>query len=101
MAMFIEFVRRFPADHPSLAGHFPSSPIVPGVVILDEVTDALQEWRGAARLVAIRWVKFSHPLLPEQTFSIRLTAKTEYLIDFECHFKNRLLVQGQLELAVD
>lgn len=31
-----------PHDHPSLAGHFPGHPIVPGVVLLDEVLDAIR-----------------------------------------------------------
>jgi len=29
------------ADHPSLPGHFPDAPLVPGVLILDEVRAAL------------------------------------------------------------
>ncbi len=33
----IERVVTIPADHPSLPGHFPGRPIVPAVVILDEV----------------------------------------------------------------
>ena len=31
-----------PHDHPSLAGHFPGRPIVPGVVLLDEILDAIR-----------------------------------------------------------
>src|SRR5437879_10590804 len=39
--MSFEISRAIRADHPSLAGHFPGTPIVPGVVILDEVAAAL------------------------------------------------------------
>ena len=35
-----------PAQHPSLAGHFPGNPIVPGVVLLDEVIAAAEAWLG-------------------------------------------------------
>jgi 3-hydroxyacyl-[acyl-carrier-protein] dehydratase len=43
--MSFEIRRAIPADHPSLAGHFPGAPVVPGVVILDEIAAALAEWR--------------------------------------------------------
>ena len=33
----LDFEVRVAADHPSLQGHFPGNPIVPGVVLLDTV----------------------------------------------------------------
>ena len=40
--MTFEVLRLIHADHPSLPGHFPGAPLVPGVVILDEVIAALE-----------------------------------------------------------
>src|SRR5437868_5279247 len=64
--MQFELCRTIPADHPSLPGHFPDAPIVPAVVILDEVIAALAEWRGQCQLTAIPTVKFLAPLKPDQ-----------------------------------
>src|SRR3546814_2617840 len=36
------------ADHPSLPGHFPGRPLVPGVVVLDRVLDAIEAHAGVA-----------------------------------------------------
>lgn len=52
---------RIDAGHPSLPGHFPGNPIVPGVVLLDRVAAALER-RCAARVAALAHVKFSSPL---------------------------------------
>ena len=40
------------ADHPSLPGHFPGHPIVPGVVLLDRVLEAIET--GHPPLAALR-----------------------------------------------
>jgi 3-hydroxyacyl-[acyl-carrier-protein] dehydratase len=59
--MNFEGRRTISADHPSLPGHFPGTPIVPGVVILDEILAALTEWREDSHVTAIRAVKFLAP----------------------------------------
>jgi len=66
--MNFEVRRTIGADHPSLLGHFPGAPVVPGVVILDEILAALTEWREDSHLTVIRAVKFLVPLKPEQPF---------------------------------
>ena len=33
------------SDHPSLSGHFPENPVLPGVVILDEVRRGIEDWK--------------------------------------------------------
>ena len=89
------------ANHPSLPGHFPGAPLVPGVVILDEVLAALIEWRQDSQLTGIRLVKFLAPLQPEQVFTISLSAKNEHAaeINFCCRAEDRIIVEGRLEVA--
>lgn len=62
---------RIAADHPALPGHFPGKPIVPGVVILDHVQQAIEHQHGAlAAPVKLAQVKFVQPLFPEQDAEI-------------------------------
>lgn len=61
----IEFQFRVPADHPSLPGHFPGNPIVPGVLLLDHVLHALRGLTGLD-MSHLRQVKFSSALLPQE-----------------------------------
>ena len=65
---------RIPGGHPSLAGHFPGSPVVPAVVLLDCVLDEVQRWLGVAPVATgLTQAKFTAPLLPEQTAQLELT----------------------------
>ena len=99
--MNVEFKRAIGADHPSLPGHFPGAPLVPGVVILDEILAALLEWREECELTGIRTVKFLAPLKPEQPFTISFSTDDQRAgeVDFHCHIKNRLIVEGRLEVC--
>ena len=64
------------ADHPSLAGHFPGQPLVPGVILLEQVALAVRAWRGQ-RLTCVLEAKFMQPLLPAQRALLRLNAATQ------------------------
>src|SRR6476660_1857643 len=99
--MTFEAIRIIHANHPSLPGHFPDAPLVPGVVILDEVIAALAEWRQNSQLNGIRMVKFLAPLQPEQAFTISLSLKNEQAaeVNFCCRVENRIIVEGQLGVA--
>lgn len=88
------------ADHPCLAGHFPGNPIVPGVLLLDEVLRAFAAWRPSEQAVDIPQVKFLAPLRPEQPFAIRLTESGPNSARFDClGADGRLLARGRLRLS--
>ena len=61
-----------PAAHPSLPGHFPGEPIVPGAVLLDFAVDCIER-RFGHRVTMIAAAKFLRPVRPEQslTFDLR------------------------------
>jgi 3-hydroxyacyl-[acyl-carrier-protein] dehydratase len=61
-----------PADHPSLPGHFPGRPIVPGVVLLDRVIEAIEAGHGPLPPLRLPQVKFLKPLLPDEPASVEL-----------------------------
>ena len=97
-----EVRRKIDADHPSLPGHFPGAPVVPGVVILDEILAALTEWREDSHLTIIRAVKFLAPLKPEQPFTISLSASEGAEggeVHFCCRVEDRVIVEGRLEIC--
>lgn len=67
-----EYAFCFANDHPSLPGHFPGHPLVPGVLLLEQVAIALRQWRGE-RLARVVEAKFVAPLLPGEKATVRLT----------------------------
>jgi 3-hydroxyacyl-[acyl-carrier-protein] dehydratase len=98
--MTFEVRRSITADHPSLPGHFPDAPLVPGVLLLDEVRAALHDWQKDYELTAIRTVKFLQPLKPEQQFTIRLSANNDdpSEVNFFCRVEGRVIAEGKLEV---
>src|SRR5712664_2404692 len=98
--MIFEVSRAIHADHPSLPGHFPDTPLVPGVVILDEILAALLEWRQGCHLTGIRTVKFLVPLKPEQPFTIYFFTEDDNTseVKFCCRIEDQTIVEGRLEV---
>jgi len=88
------------ATHPALPGHFPGQPLVPGVMLLEQVAIALRQWRGQ-RLARVLEAKFMTPLLPNQQASLHLTsvdsATASTRIRFEIRWQGILLARGLIE----
>jgi acyl-coenzyme A synthetase/AMP-(fatty) acid ligase len=60
-----------PAEHPALAGHFPGIPVLPGVLLLDEVVRLVE---SDGDLGGARWrigaAKFVKPVRPGETLTL-------------------------------
>lgn len=86
---------RVGSAHPALPGHFPGHPLVPGVVLLERVAQALHAWRGQ-RLLRVMETKFMAPLLPDETATLRLTemAPGGTRIRFEIRRAEVILARG-------
>jgi uncharacterized membrane protein len=91
---------RIDAGHPALPGHFPGHPLVPGVILLEQVALALRCWRDQ-RLVRVIEAKFVAPLLPDETATLRLTgvASEAARVRFEIRRDDQLLARGVVEGA--
>lgn len=61
-----------PADHPCLPGHFPGRPLVPGVVLLERVIEAIEAVHGPLDGIRLPQVKFLQPLQPGQQARVEL-----------------------------
>lgn len=73
-----------PANHPAFAGHFPGTPIVPGVVLLDEVLHAIiTDTSIPATDWQISSVKFLSPLKPGESVIIEHEQSANGAIKFE------------------
>jgi 3-hydroxymyristoyl/3-hydroxydecanoyl-(acyl carrier protein) dehydratase len=89
---------RVPDTHPCLPGHFPINPVVPGVVILDLVSESILGMWPGYRICAIPQVKFLSPLPPETEFQLSWCDNLAGQIDFYCDTDGQRLVQGRFQL---
>ena len=85
------------AGHPSLPGHFPGNPVVPGVVLLDRIAAAVER-AGAGTLRRIGAVKFLAPVLPDEAIECVVTRDGER-VRFHATRGDVLVLRGDGTLA--
>ena len=59
-------------SHPSLPGHFPGAPVVPGVLVLERVVATIEAAHGPLGAIRLPQVKFVQPLLPGEQAEVEL-----------------------------
>lgn len=86
-----------PADHPAYAGHFPSRPILPGVVLLDAALHAMSAQADMQDTTCqFKSVKFHSPVQPGEALSLHTTESPAGGFRFEIRCGERSVASGSV-----
>lgn len=86
-----------PIDHPAFAGHFPGTPILPGVVLLDTVLHEIAAATGIAlEFCEINSVKFLSPASPGDELAIQHILSASGTIRFDVVVGMRKIASGSI-----
>ena len=86
-------------DHPALPGHFPGNPVVPGVLLLDQVLSLLEAAHGPLPKLRLPQVKFLQPLLPGQQARVEVMLRGPGSWRFRVMRGETLLASGDIAMA--
>lgn len=91
-----------PENHPALPGHFPGRPVVPGVVILSYVRDALCRHAGR-EVYCSAWpgVKFLSPLRPGEAFAVEVDPGPAESAKFTVRTAERVVARGSVHFFAE
>ena len=98
--MILEKEIIIPAEHSTLAGHFPGHPVVPGVVIIDEIMTLINEHNESLKLESISYMKFSLPLQSGQVCRILVNISDYDSVTIECQVNGRAITKGKWVLLM-
>ena len=84
-----------PLHDPCLAGHFPGRPLVPGVVVLERVVEAIEAVHGPLGPLRLPQVKFLRPLLPDRSARNAIEGAAPRW-RFEVHGDGGVLARGEV-----
>lgn len=97
MSVGPESVHCIDSSHPSLRGHFPGMPMVPGVVLFSQVMMELSARNPMLQVTGIRKLKFLRVLQPGQRFTINFESVTAGSLDVKCRQEEgALLMEARL-----
>jgi len=85
-----------PHDHPSLPGHFPGRPVVPGVVLLDAVFEL-----AAMHPTKLLRAKFAAPVGPGEEVEVTFQGRSENRLGFSCRCRGAVVLTGEMECTED
>ena len=93
-----------PADHPSLPGHFPGRPIVPGVVLLDAAFALILARHPGYAPAALPAIRFTKPVRPGQPVDVACDGGVfcdggPGRIAFACAVDGQTVLHGSVVLA--
>ena len=91
---------RFASDHPTAPGHFPSRPIIPGDLLLDEAIKLAGKTAAAGDEIVVRAAKFHHPVKPGESIVIRWQTEPASVVKFECWLRDRDILVASGTLAI-
>ena len=95
-----EYQYSIPGDHPSLDGHFPGNPIIPGVVILDKALQSMSQHRPTQRY-KVEAIKFLQPFIPPAILTIKLEDKENNKVHFSAMNQHKMIAKGTVVLIPD
>jgi len=87
------------SHHPALPGHFPGNPVIPGVVVVDHILDAVAAEWPAYRVTGIRKLKYLRTVIPDEDFSVQGTITRQGGLRFECLQAGERIAEGHLLLT--
>ncbi|MBV8095762.1 MAG: hypothetical protein JOY71_30450 [Acetobacteraceae bacterium] len=87
------------SDHPSLPGHFPGRPVVPGAVLLDEALSLIGAALDLGAPCEIGLAKFIEPVLAGQTILVSYSVEPSGRARFAGTHEQRTVLLGVARFA--